>query len=126
MTTRKATRTIGERRASVARRLAREHGEQRQDRHLDEDVRSGPAVLAPVELVVERPVRPRDPDDREDDEELEVAAERHRARELVRRLRDDDDVDEVGEELEEADPPFGLDLTVRPGRLPEPSAGSGR
>jgi hypothetical protein len=64
-------------RAAVARRLAREHGEERQDRHLDEDVRPGAAVFAPVELVVERPVRPRYPDDSKDDEELKVAADRH-------------------------------------------------
>ena len=75
-----------------------------------------------MELVVERPVGPRDPDDAEDDEELDVAAQRDGARELARRLRDDDDVDEVGEELEEADPAFGLDLAVGAGRSPEPAA----
>ena len=39
----------------------------------------------------------------------------------MRRLRDDDDVDEVVEELEEADPALRLDLAVRPRRSPEPA-----
>ena len=75
-----------------------------------------------VELVVERPFATR-PDDGEDDEELEVAAATP-IRELVRRLRDDHDVDEVGEELGSS-PAFGLDLTVRRGGC-RTSRGSGR
>ena len=109
-------------RAARPGRVGRVDREQREDGHLDEDERPGAAVLAAVELVVERPVRPRDPDDAEDDDEFEVAAQRHVTGELVRRLRDDDDIDEVVEQLEEADGALGLDLAVRPRRPPEPAS----
>ena len=59
-----------ERGTGLRRGIGREHGQPRQDGHLDEHHTPGPAVIAAVELDIERAVDPGDPDHGEDDGEL--------------------------------------------------------
>ena len=87
--------------------VRREDGEQRKDRHLEEHERPRPAILATVELVIQRPVEPGQPDEGEHDAEFDRRAERDVGRQVSSGLGDDDDVDEVVKELEEADRSLG-------------------
>jgi hypothetical protein len=56
-----------------------------------------------MELQVQRSVDPGDPDQGEDDDELDQPADRDVLGEVVGRLGDDGHIDQVVEELEEAD-----------------------
>jgi hypothetical protein len=67
---------------------------------LDEDEEPCAAVLPTVQLDIQRAVGPGDPDHRKDDRELDDAPAGHVRGEMVGRLADDRDVDEVVEELE--------------------------
>jgi hypothetical protein len=116
-------RGVGERkrRTVPARGVAGEHGEQSQDAHLQEDEGAGPSILATMQLVVERPIRPGDPDQGEDDGERYSPAYRDVLLELVCRLGEDDCVDQVVEALEGADAAVedGIAMGTRP--APEPA-----
>ena len=60
----------GEAPAAVTRGVGSEHRQEHQHAHLHEDEAARPAVLATVELDVERSIHPSRPDEREDDGEL--------------------------------------------------------
>ena len=100
---RKVAYTRAKRTPAAVGGVGREHGQQDQHAHLDEDDVACPPVLAAVQLEVHRPVDPGDPDQGEDDGELGDAARRHVLGQVVGGLPDDGDVDEVVEELEHAD-----------------------
>ena len=96
-----------------------EDAEQRQQPHLEKHERASSAIAPPVEIVIYRPVQPCDPDQAEDDRELTDTLPRDVSGEMVCRLRDDHDVHEVVEQLEERDTPILDDITVSARRLPE-------
>jgi hypothetical protein len=104
----------GEAGAAVASGVTREHRQQHQDPHLEEHGAPCPAALTAMELEVERPVDPRSPNHAEDDGELGGVPGRDVFGEMVGGLADDSHVDQVVEELEEADGPIRDGLAVRP------------
>src|SRR5689334_5241086 len=73
-----------------------------------------------MDLDVEGAVDPRHPDQTEHDGELRDGRTRDVFGEMVGGLGDDGDVDEVVEELEEADRPVGDRVSMWPWRTPEP------
>src|SRR3954468_23276633 len=92
-----------------------------EDAHLDEDETSGTAILVAVQLQVDGTVDPRDPDQAKHDEELDHAAQRDLLGEMACRLRDDHDVDEVVEKLEERDATVQKHVAVKARGTPEPA-----
>ena len=102
----------GETLSVVARCSTGEHGQQREQTHLREDVVPATPVLAAVQLVPERAVEPRQPDQPEHDRELDDAAPGDVGRKMMRRTPDQDHVDEVVEQLEETDLTFVDDLAM--------------
>ena len=82
-----------------------------------------------MQLVVEGPVDPRNPDEREHQGEVPKASPTHVDGQGVRDLRDQHDEHEIVEELDEADSPVIKDFAVGAGRsgepLPKGSAASG-
>ena len=72
--------------SALAAGLGREDRQEDQDPHLGEGDEAGPAVVAAVDLDVERPVDPGDPDQREDDGEVDCPAHGEVLREVVRCL----------------------------------------
>ena len=104
----------------VSASVGGEHREHHKDAHLDEDEGAGPSVVPPMQFDVQRAIDPGDPDDREDDRELREPADRQVLGEMVGCLADDRDVDEVVEELEEADVAVLDDVAVRAWRTPQP------
>ena len=101
--------------------IGRKHRQEGQHAHLDEDDGAGPPVLSSMELQVERPVDPSDPDQAEDDGELDEPTRRDVFGDVMSRLSDDGDVHEVVEELEEADGSPGDRLAMCSRRSPEPT-----
>ena len=97
---------------SSPRCFAGEHGEQREQTHLREDVVPAAPVLTAMQFVPERAVEPRQPDQPEHDSELDDAATRDVGRKMMRRSPDQDHVDEVIEQLEETDLTFVDDLAM--------------
>ena len=104
----------------AARRLAGEDGEQREQAHLQEDVVPAAAVLPSVQLVPQRPVEPGQPDQPEHHRELGNAPAVDVHGEVVRRTPDQHDVDQVVEQLQEADLPLVPHLTMPAWRCTEP------
>ncbi len=104
-----------------ARCVPGEDGEHGENPHLQEDERAVATVLAAVQLVELGTVEPADPDQPEDDGEIEHARPRDVLGQRVRYLADQHHVDEVVEELEEADRAVLDHLAVRPGRPQEPT-----
>ena len=102
----------GETLSVVARRSTGEDRQQREQTHLHEDVVPAAPVLAAVQLVPQRAVEPRQPDQPEHHRELEDAASGDVGCEMVGRAPDQDHVDEVVEQLEETDLAFGDDLAM--------------
>ena len=96
----------------VARRSTGEDRQQREQTHLHEDVVPAAPVLAAVQLVPQRAVEPRQPDQPEHHRELEDGASGDVGCEVVGRAPDQDHVDEVVEQLEETDLAFGDDLAM--------------
>ena len=92
-----------ERAAALARCPGRERGEEDEDPHLQEHECPGAAVLAAVDLDVQRPVDPGEPDQAEDHREFRGGPSGDILREVVGRLSDDGDVHEVVEQLEVGD-----------------------
>jgi hypothetical protein len=111
----------GEGLAAGIRGAGGEHRQQGEDAHLDEDEAAGPPVLTAMELQVQRSVDPGDPDQGEDDDELDQPADRDVLGEVVGRLGDDGHIDQVVEELEEADLAVGDCVAVWSRRSPEPA-----
>jgi hypothetical protein len=107
--------------SSGCRAPSDEYGQQRQDGHLDDHQVAGSPVIAAVELDVEGPVDPRDRDHGEDDCELGDPADGHMLGEVMGRLSEDGDVDEIVEELDEADAAVWPDLATWPRRAPKPA-----
>ena len=89
-----------------------EHRKQGEQTHLQEDVVPATPILAAMQLVPQRAVEPRQPDQPEHNRELDDAASGDVCCEMVGRAPDQDDVDEVVEQLEEADVAFVDDLAV--------------
>ena len=102
----------GEALSVVARCSTGEHRQQREQTHLQEDVVPAAPVLTAMQLVPQRAVEPRQPDQPEHHRELEHAASGDVFGEMMRRAPDQDHVDEVVEQLEEADLAFVDDLAM--------------
>jgi hypothetical protein len=111
----------GECASAAIRSVGGEHRQQDQNAHLDEDDVAGAPILAAMQVEIERSVDPGDPDQGEDDGELGECAHGDVLGEVIGRLADDGHIDEVVEELEEADPPVGHGLAVCSRRAPEPT-----
>ena len=73
-----------------------------------------------MQLQVQRPVDPRDPDQGEDDGELGQPADRDMLGQVMGRLADDGHIHQVVEQLQDADLPVGDDLAMGSRRPPEP------
>jgi hypothetical protein len=111
----------GELRPGRAGGLAGEDGEQREKPHLEEHQQPRPAILAPVQLDVQRAVEPGKPEHREHNDEPDEALERDVLRQVVRGLRDHCYVREVVEQLEVADGPILQHRAVRSRRRRQPA-----
>ena len=118
----------GERTAAAIGCIGREHRQQNENPHLDEDDVAGSSVLTAVEIEVDGSVHPSNPDQRKDDGELADATSRHVLGEMMRCLGDDSDIHQVIEEFQKADRPAGDDLAVGSRRAPQPAleAATGR
>ena len=89
------------------------HRHERDQQHLDEHVGPRPTVVAAVQVVVQRPVQPRVPDEGEEDDEAADAGAVGMQRQGTGDLGHEHDEDEVVEQLEEADGPMLDHLAVR-------------
>ena len=85
----------GEGPAAGVRGMLGEHRQQDEDAHLGKGDAAGPSVLAAMQLQVQGPVDPRDPDQGEDDGELGQPADRDVLGQVVGRLADDGHIDQV-------------------------------
>ena len=111
----------GEGWAAAAGGLGGEHRQQDEDAHLDEDHAAGPPILTTMELEVQRPVGPRDPDQGEDYGELGDPPDRDVLGQVMGRLGDDGHIHQVVEEFEEADLTVGDRVVMGSRRPPEPA-----
>ena len=107
-------------RAVAAGRTCGEDRQQRKDADLDEDIGSRAAVVAAVQLQVQRAVDPGEPDHREHEGESGQVDGGDLGRQLASGLRDRRHVDEVVEQLDRADDAVANDVAVRPRWTPEP------
>jgi hypothetical protein len=73
-----------------------------------------------MQLQVQGPVDPRDPDQGEDHGELGHPADRDMLGQVVGRLADDGHIHQVVEQLQDADLPVGDDLAMGSRQPPEP------